>query len=425
MNANLKSLLDELDDIIAHHNIVGVQMSFFDNDCIYHKNYGYADAEKLVSMSTNHEFSLCCILKPLFAAATLRFLEHNNISADSNALLPNSKLKTLLPESHWNLRFIDLITHQTGLDDSHLFRLSLAFTDSTTTSSALFYAPMSFHSTPRGLYTYTSLGYMILAWLIEERFGLCWQDLLQSFLFDPFGIRPNKGFEGKVHTLDGTQASILECNEARNHLLGPAGSPEIKLNTKDLSNLVLGILNSDAFDLLFKPYVDIPPHPFKESSLFAWIKFKNGSTGHMGFGPGVQTYLAFDTNQKYGYAMLCNYDGGDDIHFILSELLFGSTPPDHSNYRLSSSDINGQYKNAKGSIDVYVESQKGQLSYTQYDGSAAKCLIFLVDAATNTWQITDPLPDFFVYNLIHIYPMKENLYLANGPFLFAKPIKKV
>lgn len=156
-----------------------------DGEIILAKGYGYADRENKVPFHTSTAFTIGSITKQFTGAAIVRLATMEKLSTDD----PITKYFENVPEDKKPITIHHLLTHAAGFADA------LGFDYATIPRAE--YIELALGSRlkyrPGERYSYSNVGYSLLAAIIEIVTGDSYEGFLRDQLFDPAGM-PHTGY---------------------------------------------------------------------------------------------------------------------------------------------------------------------------------------------------------------------------------------
>jgi CubicO group peptidase (beta-lactamase class C family) len=174
--------LDELLSRYAGYGFSGTVLTAKDGQIILGKGYGLADRERNIPNTISTAFDIASIAKTFTAAAILHLETRGKLKSED----PISKYVGGLPADKANITIYHLLTHTAG------FKLDAGdagITPTSTREEFLQKAKDSALLSPPGeKYSYSNLGYGLLAIIIEKVSGQSWQSYIKRFLLQPAGM---------------------------------------------------------------------------------------------------------------------------------------------------------------------------------------------------------------------------------------------
>lgn len=142
---------------------------------------GLSDIENNVPARTNTIYRIASISKPITAVAVMQLVEQNKINLDEDArtYLP------YFPKKRWKFTVRQLLNHTSGIRNYRYgeFNSTESFKSIKDAIRSVMDDSLLFE--PGTKYSYTSLGYNLLAGIIENVSGLSFEDYLNKNIFQP------------------------------------------------------------------------------------------------------------------------------------------------------------------------------------------------------------------------------------------------
>ncbi|MDY8136337.1 serine hydrolase domain-containing protein [Aquimarina sp. 2201CG5-10] len=167
-----------------------------DGKVIFKKAYGYADKENKISNTTDTKFSIASVTKQFTAMLVMQQVEKGILSLEDTI---SKHLPYFSKELGDQITIHQLLSHTSGLPHYEgLQKIGL-------NASSFFvkkYTPQDFATLigktklaykPGATYYYSSLGYILLGAILEEVSGKTYNQLLQSSIIQPLGLK-NTGY---------------------------------------------------------------------------------------------------------------------------------------------------------------------------------------------------------------------------------------
>jgi CubicO group peptidase (beta-lactamase class C family) len=169
-----------------------------DDKPIFTRAYGYADKGRGIKADTDTLFYLGSSTKSFTALAAALLDKEGKIKLDS----PVTKYTTginftnPIPEK---VLVRNLLTHTSGLRNSPLtFRLAFSGQSGRETIRRVFGEATTYTEANFGTYRYDNLGYNIYGVLLENHLKVKWQDVLQSKVFGPLGMKHTTAYASRA-----------------------------------------------------------------------------------------------------------------------------------------------------------------------------------------------------------------------------------
>ena len=316
----------ELDKLVPEElkerNTPGAVIAIVSGDrVVYKKAFGLANVETKAEMQPEMLFRLGSTTKMFTAAALVRLSEENKIKLDepigNRVKALNPKIAAVTPHH--------LLSNSAGVrdfaapvvsnDDAALGNMVRAWKDD------IFFGGQG------EIYSYSSAGFWLSGFVVEELQGKPYADAMADLLFKPLGmerttLRPLMAMTyplATAHAIDKGQPTIVRPF-FNNVAMWPAGS--IFSNANDLSRWVIAFLNEGRLDgkqvlspaLIGKMAGHHIPVPGEKDSYYAYgltaFKYKDLEfVGHGGFSRGYGSMIQMVPARKFAVIVLTNKSG--------------------------------------------------------------------------------------------------------------------
>ncbi|HLG38433.1 MAG TPA: serine hydrolase domain-containing protein [Chitinophagaceae bacterium] len=185
-----KELDNKIIQLMDAASVTGMAISLFnDNRPVYHKVFGYKNAETKAPLQTTTNFYGASLSKAVFAVLVMKLVEEKVISLDT-------ALQDYLPKpvyeygkgTSWNQDF-------TSLKEEKLYKKITArhcLSHSSGFANWRWYEPdqqLHVHFEPGSQYSYSGEGFCYLQFVIEKITGKSLNELMQEKLFGPLGMK--------------------------------------------------------------------------------------------------------------------------------------------------------------------------------------------------------------------------------------------
>src|SRR5215471_14369836 len=195
--------------LVRFNQFSGVILASYKGKVIYEKAFGTAQAELGVPNRADTVFGIASVTKPMTMTITLRLIEEGKLGRQD-------KLSKWLPDfPKGNQITIEmLMLHRSGIPhrgtSEERGEESLRYSTADMVEKAK-HVPLDFEPGERE--GYSSLGYSVLARVLELASGRSYAQLLQQYVFNPGGMKDSTEFNGEA---------ILP-RRAQDYFLEPAG----------------------------------------------------------------------------------------------------------------------------------------------------------------------------------------------------------
>jgi CubicO group peptidase (beta-lactamase class C family) len=196
-NNSIKSYLKQASHLIDnwldlytyYYEIPGVSVGIFvEDEVIFQKEYGYANLENKIKLTSQHLFRIASHSKLFTATAIMKLYDQGKLSIDDKVL---KHLPWFTSDKDDNLEHItirNLLTHSSGLTSdgitAHWYNHQFPKIDEV--KNQIKEGASFFKSSE--LFKYSNFGFTILGQIIESVSGLTYQEFLQKEIFDPLDL---------------------------------------------------------------------------------------------------------------------------------------------------------------------------------------------------------------------------------------------
>lgn len=361
-------------------------------EIVYKKSFGYADFEKKIPDSDSTLFQLASVSKTFTSVAIMQLKEKNKLKLDDHFVkyFPDFPFPTITIRQ--------LLSHTSGLSDDIFDSLinkqkDKIFTNNDVMPALQLYA--SHHSllfTPGERWSYASVGFELLALLVEKLSHQSFPEYVQKYIFQPAGMTHsyiqtnlsqtrdknrstnyqfNNHFEMKLQLMD----TLPDWKEWTYNLTGLYGAGNVVSNTVDLFKygeaLFNGkLLNQNSLNEIFTP---VKLHNGENNKAvpgttegLGWFIFTDTTNGkivwHSGAAPGIQTLFARNITKKETYIVLQNIPSWVTVYHSTLDIITGKTIV----YKKSLGFLYGQDLFTKGANYAYAHLRTLQNDTTHY-----------------------------------------------------------
>ena len=316
----------ELDKLIPaelkEKNTPGTVITIISGDqIVYQKAFGVANVETNVEMQPEMLFRLGSTTKMFTAAALLTLAENNKIKMNepigNRVKGLNARLGQVTPHH--------LLSNSAGIRD---FAAPVISNDDPSLGNMVRgWKEDVFFADQGEIYSYSSPGYWLSGFVVEELYGKPYADAMTELLFKPIGmerttLRPFMAITypfATGHVVQEGKATIIRPM-FNNVAMWPAGS--IFSNAKDLSRWVIALMNEGKVEgkQLLAPSVinqmagHHVPVPGESDSYYGYgltvFKYKGLEyVGHGGFSRGYGSMIQMVPSKRFAVIVLTNKSG--------------------------------------------------------------------------------------------------------------------
>lgn len=283
-------------------------------EIIWNSSIGNSDIENNVPTSTSSLYRIASISKPITAVAVLQLWERGllNLDTDVRTYLPN------FPDKKYKFTIRQLLNHTAGIRNYREGEFDSKKFYPTTDDALKLLTYDSLVFEPGTKYAYTSLGYNLLAAIIEKVSKSSFEEYLKENIFLPAGMQSTKVDKQIEIILNRTRG--YEKNAFRRIVNAPLADLSIKIagggllsNTKDLLLFSKALMENK---LLKQSTLDMMVKRTKLKSgkeinygLGFSLDFVNDSLRyilHNGAGTGFSSMLLIDPSKKIATVHLIN-----------------------------------------------------------------------------------------------------------------------
>lgn len=193
----------EANDFLRQWNLAGMSMSIVkDGKLVYAHGFGYADVEAKQPVGPGNLFRIASVSKLITAVAIMKLVEMKSVSLDSkvfgpNAILKDSVFNAVADKRLYKITVRNLLAHSAGWSLSYgdpafnslVVLERIGETGAATIDSyCKFIATRKLHFEPGTRSSYSNMGYMFLAKVIEAVSGKTYEDFVCNTILKPVGI---------------------------------------------------------------------------------------------------------------------------------------------------------------------------------------------------------------------------------------------
>ncbi len=336
--------------------IPGVSIAVADaNGTLFTRGFGYADVENKIPATAETNFYIASVTKAFNGLLTTILAEEGKIdlSAQITSYKPFREFDN--KEIFQNITVMDLLAHQSGIDNKYL-SFKLAYTGDYTEEEILDLVENNCAVNEEGkAFEYSNFGYYLLDLLLTAELDKSWKDLLQEKVFHPLGMDNTTAYISKVNpenlalpymTIfpEKTDQVYLKKNDQTMHAAGG-----LVTSANDIGKFISFYVNKGKSGdqqlyppaLIQQTYTQQAAAGHKIVQIFdaygygtGWRlgTFKNQEVVyHFGGYPGFFSHLSFLPEQQLGVAVFVNHELGMPLADLIAEYayaLFMENEPD-------------------------------------------------------------------------------------------------
>jgi len=241
LNATLTQLLEK-------HNLAGISWAAISSDRVLLGASGFANIETNQAMTASTQVHVGSITKVMIAVATLRLVEQDKLRLEApiSDLLPVNLVNPWRESSPVQLKH--LLEHTAGLDNIRMWQfLNTRPTPNTPLAQAFPQSDpslLTLHSEPGTQYSYSNMGYALLAMIIEKISKERYESVLNRELLEPLSMKQSSfSFISQHNNKELAQGYLDELQkiDAQASYLRPAG--QFTTTAQDMSKFLSFLLS--------------------------------------------------------------------------------------------------------------------------------------------------------------------------------------
>ena len=269
-------------------------------EVLFSKSYGYADIEFKILNDRETKFKIGSITKPFTAMAVLKLVEEGKLKLTDT-------VGKFIPEMppHWqSLTIHQLLSHTSGLIHTWdiLEDSTLMFQKSSLKNTLSWYFDKPLQFEPGTSFSYSGVGYLILAAIIESLTNSTYDEYLKKVIFEPLNMKDTGPSNPEAIIQKLARGYIIDSTGVRNapNFYVPllTGGGHLYATSHDLLKWDSALSN---FSILSEEMTEKMYAPVLENYGYGWDIVKNDTLNmvfHTGFIPGylsrIDRYLDYD-----------------------------------------------------------------------------------------------------------------------------------
>lgn len=337
LNTFIKNTLD-ISEIVPSISVAIIS----DKEVLYQNTFGYADWERQKPATNQSVYYIASCTKPFNGLLAHILAEEGLIDLNAPILTYKPFKNFKRKEVFRNITVMDLLSHQSGIDNPYLsFRL--AYTGDYTHAEVLklIEEETQLNESDKS-FEYTNFGYYLFDYLIQAELGESWKDLLEEKLFQPLNMRSSTAYVSKVpveeialpHSgvlQDQVTISKLKKNDALMHAAGG-----LMTNIEDAARFLQfylgkgnGIYSDDLVQNSYQQHVETTHENVR---VFNGIGYASGwrigefekekINYHFGGYTGFFAHYSFIPERNIGMAIFTNTDMGMTAANLISKYAY-------------------------------------------------------------------------------------------------------
>ncbi len=324
----MKDELERVIDAYSNENYLsGSILIEKDGEILLKKAYGEASMQLGIPNSIETKYHIASVTKMFIAAAVLKLEEQGLLDLKQKPSHYIASLENLHPE----ITLHHLLSHTSGLHDiygENDLRLKMAQLNKEEGDFLTYLSHLEQQFTPGEKWDYSSTGFIIASYIMEEVTGLKFEQLLDHLFFKPLEMKNTGQDDPKNINIGRAYGHSIEDGKyinSKNDRLADVEAPgELYSTVGDLStwcNAILNgsVLSEESIEKMFTPYhqTTISQNLKYGYGWFLGKDFRLVAGGTPGFKSEVWQY----PEEKTNIIMLWNYEKVDSFE------LFGKIQP--------------------------------------------------------------------------------------------------
>jgi CubicO group peptidase (beta-lactamase class C family) len=163
-----------------------------ENDTVEMGVYGLRDVTKSTSVTTQDNWNIGSLTKSMSATLAAKMVEQGYLGWDTTLVDVFAELENTMLERYKSVTLKELLSHTAGLpvDSDELWAEFLDSEDAVTLQRYEFTSEILGYDSDGvvGEYAYSNINYVIVSAMLERLSALSYEELMQTFVFDPLGM---------------------------------------------------------------------------------------------------------------------------------------------------------------------------------------------------------------------------------------------
>ena len=291
-----------------------------DGSTLVAKGYGVKNIDDQSPVDERTTFHTASISKLLTAQATVQLLYRRDLPL-------NSRLADLIPDLNYKediarqITVKQLLNHSSGLPDIKNYQWQNQYTSDQRLEEYAKSLELEVDFGPGIEFSYSNLGYNLLAYLIQDISGLQFEDYVEQYIMEPAGMMESdfryfntpEDNRASPHTRKrvGKKVSVRKTYPySREH----AGSSTLNASVRDLNSWMIHFmkaLESGQYKSMIEPSLGSYQQiglGFQLGQHYGMLK-----AGHYGGDRGFRSYLFIIPEKNLGLVLLANCDYNEDF----------------------------------------------------------------------------------------------------------------
>lgn len=316
-NDLISSQIDaEVNEMMKEGDIPGVSVIIINGDKNEIRNYGYANLEKEILVTSNTLFELGSCTKAFTALAVANLVDQNKISLTSDVQTYLPWFKVFYEGDPVNIKVEHLLHHTSGIPWSTISKIPESNDENALEETIKAIAGQELEELPGQEYEYATVNYDILALIIEKVTHISFENYLQNEVLKKIGLDQTTIGEPKDDKMmsSGYKISFFQPRKYNApRFKGNNAAGYVISNAEDISKWLqfqMGLLQLDFYEIAQQTHQRDETVPLHNMSSYAmgWeVSLSgNGEIYHSGLNPNFTSYITFRPDEKLGVAVLAN-----------------------------------------------------------------------------------------------------------------------
>ena len=202
-----------MSNLLADYNIKGAQLALtYHGRLVYNRGFGYANTSTNTLVQPNHRFRVASVSKPITSIAVMHLIEQGQLNLSDtifgvNGILNDAMYQNAIDSRIYTITLRNLLEHTGGwnrfISGDPFFpegtpniigvydmAIAMGVTPPGTAQSIIQYMlnNIMLNYTPGTIYSYSNIGYSIIAQVIEKVTGQGYENYVRDTILIPIGI---------------------------------------------------------------------------------------------------------------------------------------------------------------------------------------------------------------------------------------------
>ncbi len=309
------SIVKKIGSLYQKADIPGLSFVFIDNNDVHMENWGFADIDNKIPVTSNTLFELASTSKAFTALAILKMEEDSLLKLDDEISRYIPWFKVFYNKKETSVTIKQLLHHTSGIPVETISKIPEGESDAMLERTVRTINNMKLERLPGTKYEYATINYDILGLIVEKVSGQAFEEYLQVQIFKPLSLNSTsvgtpinknlaKGYKIGFFSPREYQAPKYRGNNPAGYVIS---------NSEDIAvwlKYQLSIESSSFEKIIKKSHLpDISVNPSNLSSYASgWhvLPYGEPEVYHSGLNPNFSSFIGFLPNKKIGFAILAN-----------------------------------------------------------------------------------------------------------------------